>query len=235
MTRLVKLTMFASALALAGLGASSFALADKLPPPCIECLPGGGGGTPGVGNGQNDEGPGRHHPQVELPEGQSGPDQSGAPRRLHRPDSQQGLGDNAPDQGMPSRHGRKYHPDDQFQQGGNEDAGIYTKRTHHADRKWEYDPQRHERRRHKDNRFRFYFGGFWYPEPYWDEPYYYYDDYYDRVSCREGAEIVAERFARVRILDCDGRIYTYLGRRYGETFEIELSSRTGRILDAHEI
>ena len=42
MTRLVKLTLFACALALAGLGASSFAAADKFARPCIVCNPGNG-------------------------------------------------------------------------------------------------------------------------------------------------------------------------------------------------
>ena len=28
---------------------------------------------------------------------------------------------------------------------------------------WKYDSNRHKRRRHKDDEFRFYFGGFWYP------------------------------------------------------------------------
>ena len=227
MTRLVKLTIFASALALAGLGVSTFAAADQYPRPCIENCGPGGGGPPGAGNDQNEGGPGRHRQRMEPQEG--GPDQGSAPRRWHRPEDL--------DQGMPTQHTRKYHPDDQFKQGGGEDVQIYKKRMHHADRKWVYDPNRHQRRHHRDSKFRFYFGGFWYPEPYWDEPYDYYDDDYEpyRVSCREGAEIVAERFARVRILDCGGRVYTYLGRRYGETFEIELSSRTGRILDAHEI
>ena len=33
--------------------------------------------------------------------------------------------------------------------------------------KWSFDSNRHERRRHRDDRFRFHFGGFWYPQPYW--------------------------------------------------------------------
>jgi hypothetical protein len=235
MTRLVKLTIFASALALAGLSASPFAAADKVHRQCIDCIP-GGGGAPDVGDDQNQGDSGRRHRQIESPDDQNGPDQGSTTRRWHKyqSDDQPGADNNGPDQGMPNRHTRKYHPDDQFQQGGGEDVTIDKKRMRHADRKWEFDPNRHERRHHKDNRFRLFFGGFWYPEPYWDEPYYY-DDYNDRVSCREGADIVAERFDRVRILDCGGRIYTYLGRRYGETFEIELSSRTGRILDAHGI
>jgi hypothetical protein len=334
MTRLVKLTIFASALALAGLGASSFA-ADKFPRRCIDCIPGGDGGPPDVGNGQNQGNQGGRQRQIEAPQGQKGLDQGYATHRkfhpenqpgvgnngsdqgyaTHRkfhPEDQPGVGDNGPDQGMPDRHVRKYHPDnqpsvgdngpdqglpdrhvrkyhpdgqpdvgdngldqgmpdrhvrkyppedqpgvgdngpdqgmldphvrkyppDQLKQGSAEHVTIGQKRKHYAERKWKFDPNRHERRRHKDKRFRFFFGGFWYPEPYWDEFYEYYDDDYIEtygVSCLEGAEIVAERFDRVRILDCYGGVFTYLGRRYGESFEIELSSLTGRILNAHEI
>lgn len=216
MTRLAKLTLFVSALAITSLAASPFAAADKFHRPCttVGCVD-EGAGPPDSGDDQDDNNSHRRHQQTETPDDQ-----------------------NAPDQGMPSQHARKkYHPDDQFKQGGDDNPGMDQQRVRHADRKWQYDSHRHERRRHKDDRFRFYFGGFWYPEPYWDEPYGYddYDDYADRVSCREGADIVSERFARVRIVECYGRVYTYLGRRHGETFQIELSARSGRILDAHEI
>jgi hypothetical protein len=98
---------------------------------------------------------------------------------------------------------------------------------------WKFDPNRHERRRHRDDQFRFYFGGFWYPEPYWlgyglvINP---------RVSCGEGRFIVRDRgFNRVRTVECRGRTYTYLGRRYGDSFRVILSSRTGRIIDVDRI
>jgi hypothetical protein len=94
----------------------------------------------------------------------------------------------------------------------------------HAD--WKFDPNRHQRRRSKSATFRFYFGGYWYPQPYWEiygaRPY--------GVSCGEGRAIVAERFNRVRIVECRGGIYTYLGSRHGDTFRILLNSRTGRIV-----
>jgi hypothetical protein len=239
MTRLVKLTIFASALALAGLGASTLATADKLPRQCIDCVPGNGGngGPPGGGNNQNEDNQGGHHHQQGQPNGESGPDQGNGTqhRRKFQPDDQPGAYNNGPDQEIP-RHSRKYHPNDQFQQGGG-DGGM-DQRPHAENHKWHYDPHHHHRQNHRDSHFRFYFGGYWYPEPYWDEPDYSYDDDYSDpydVSCREGADIVSERFARVRILDCGGRVYTYLGRRYGDTFEIVVSPRTGRILDAHRI
>ncbi|MGE0238761.1 MAG: hypothetical protein AB7S59_08595, partial [Parvibaculaceae bacterium] len=215
MYRLVKLTVFASALALASLGASHFATAQTMRE-CIDCVKGGdGGGGPDVGNGQNQGHSGRRQKQFEQSDGQGGSDQGTSSRRKWKsqPDDQADFDDGGSDQGT-QRKGR-YRPKDQFQKG--DDDGVVTdkRRVRQADRRWKFDSNRHERRRHKDKRFRFYFDGFWYPQAYWDLPYY----DYDRVSCREGAEIVSERFSRVRIVDCGGRVYTYFGRRRGETFE----------------
>jgi hypothetical protein len=100
---------------------------------------------------------------------------------------------------------------------------------------WKFDPNRHERRRDRDKRFRFEFGGFWYPEPYWlgysyglVAPY--------RISCGEGRAIVRDRgFRRVRTVECRGRTYTYLGRRQGDRFRVFVSSRSGRIVDVDPI
>lgn len=238
MTRLVNVTILASALTLASLSTSHVAAAQEPTTmrKCIDCVPGGNGGGPDSGNGQDDGYSGRRQKQFEQPGGQNGPDQGAPMKRKWKPSNDQAeVGDDGPDQGMPTK--RKWKPPQgggQYQQGGNDDVVIDKKRVRQADRnKWKYDSNRHERRRHKDKKFRFYFGGFWYPYPYWDEPYYYVDPY--RVSCREGAEIVSERFSRVRIVECGGSVYTYLGRRYGDTFEIRLSSRTGRILGAREI
>jgi hypothetical protein len=50
------------------------------------------------------------------------------------------------------------------------------------------------------------------------------------ISCAEGRAIVAQRFNRVRVIECRGGIYTYRGRRHGETFQIRLNSRSGRIM-----
>jgi hypothetical protein len=98
---------------------------------------------------------------------------------------------------------------------------------------WKFDPNRHERRRHKDDRFRFYFSGFWYPEPYWLG---YGLAINPRISCGEGRFIVRDRgFYRVRTVECRGRAYTYLGRRHGDTFRVLVNSRTGRIIDVDPI
>src|SRR5687767_5446682 len=37
------------------------------------------------------------------------------------------------------------------------------RRMKQAQSDWKFDSNRHKRRRHKDDEFRFYFGGFWYP------------------------------------------------------------------------
>jgi hypothetical protein len=101
-----------------------------------------------------------------------------------------------------------------------------------TNKKWKFDSNRHERRRHKDDRFRFHFGGFWYPSPYWlgyglvVNP---------RLSCAEGRAIVDVRFNRVRAIECRGATYTYLGRRHGDDFKVMLNARTGRIVDVDRV
>jgi hypothetical protein len=98
---------------------------------------------------------------------------------------------------------------------------------------WKYDSNRHKRRRSKDDEFRFYFGGFWYPQPYW-QGYGYQSPY--RIGCAEGRAIVRDRgYYRVRTVECEGRTFTYLGRRHGDTFRVTVSSRTGRIVDVDRI
>jgi hypothetical protein len=94
---------------------------------------------------------------------------------------------------------------------------------------WKYDPKRHERRRKRDDRFRYEWNGYWYSEPYWWYDFNNWRPY--RVSCGEGRLILLDRgFRRVRPIRCQGRTYSYLARRYGETFRIIMHSRTGRIL-----
>jgi hypothetical protein len=100
-------------------------------------------------------------------------------------------------------------------------------------KKWKFDANRHERRRHKDDRFHFYFGGFWYPQPYWLG---YGLAVNPRISCGEGRAIVDARgFYRVRTIECRGATYTYLGRRHGDNFKVMLNGRTGRIVDVDRI
>jgi len=91
---------------------------------------------------------------------------------------------------------------------------------------WHFDPSRHQRRRSRSATFHFYYEGYWYDQPYWQA----YGVRSSRVSCGEGRAIVAEHFNRVRVIECDGGIYTYLGRREGDTFRVMLNSRTGRIV-----
>jgi len=98
-----------------------------------------------------------------------------------------------------------------------------------------FDPTRHHRRHHRDATFRFFFGGYWYDQPYWQEDYYVVGGPGYGISCRQGFRIVAERFNHVRVAECQGRTYTYFGRRHGNDFQIVLSSRSGRIIDVNEI
>ena len=52
----------------------------------------------------------------------------------------------------------------------------------------------------------------------------------NRISCGDGRAIVAKRFNRVRVVECKGRIYTYLGRRNGATFRVTVDRGTGRLI-----
>jgi hypothetical protein len=97
---------------------------------------------------------------------------------------------------------------------------------------WKFDPNKHQRRRHKDATFRFFLGGYWYPELYWQG----YGLVGGRIGCAEGRSIVRERgFYRVRTVECYGRAYTYIGRRHGDTFQVLVSAKSGRIIDINPI
>lgn len=90
---------------------------------------------------------------------------------------------------------------------------------------WKYDSNRHKRNRNKDARYRYYYGGYWYLEPYWTGP------VNTRMSCGEGRAIINDSgFNRVRTIECEGRNYTYAARRKGDTFRVSVNSRTGEIV-----
>ena len=94
---------------------------------------------------------------------------------------------------------------------------------------WKYDSKRHDRRRSRNSQFRFFFGGYYYQQPYWTGESYGIQSY--RVSCGEGRGIVDDNgYNRVRTIECGGGTFTYLGRRNGNTFKVFLNSRTGRIV-----
>jgi hypothetical protein len=145
------------------------------------------------------------------------------------------------------------HPDkcgtQQMQQSDEEDQGYTKKRRiqvdedqgqvtvqpdqprRHAQSDWQFDPNKHQRRRERSDRYRFELGGYWYPQPYWSigiGP--------SRIGCGEGRAIVRDHgFYRVRTVECYGRAYTYVGRRHGETFQVLVSARSGRIIDVNPI
>lgn len=116
----------------------------------------------------------------------------------------------------------------------NDEQRIRRRPKAQAESQWKYDPKRHERRRKRDDRFRYEWGGYWYAEPFWWYDFDYWQPY--RVSCGEGRLILLERgFRRVRAIRCRGHTFTYLARRYGETFRIVMHSRTGRIVSIRPV
>lgn len=107
------------------------------------------------------------------------------------------------------------------------------KRKRQAKSDWDFESGKHERRRKRDNRFRYEFDGYWYPEQYWLG--FGYPARYG-ISCGEGRELLRERgFRRVRTVECQGRTFTYVGFRYGDTFRVLVNSRTGRIVGLRNI
>jgi hypothetical protein len=108
------------------------------------------------------------------------------------------------------------------------DVNVEQPKMKQAQGDWKFDSNRQERRRHKDATFRFYLGGYWYPQPYWLG---YGLRVNSRISCGEGRSILRDRgFYRVRPIECQGRTYTYFGFRHGDTFKVLLNARTGRIV-----
>ncbi len=206
-------TTLATAFILGTLGAGS-AMAQDAQPPTKECV---GDQCPSGAMGGNKEAvPEQAVPRKRLKAPEEN-DQMQGKRKI--PEGNQ-ADDQTNDQVMP----RKKRVGSGQQDDDNVDAQA---RKRVGEGKWRFDPNRHERRRSKSVSFRFYYGGYWYSQPYWDVysagPRY-------RISCGEGRGIVAERFNRVRVVECNGGTYTYLGRRSGDTYRIMLNSRTGRIV-----
>ena len=140
------------------------------------------------------------------------PGGGGAPDRMQRPDD-----NNAGKIKGESNKRREVNRDN--------DGNDRIDRNRQARNDWKYDSNRHHRSRNKDARFRYYYGGYWYLEPYWDGP------VFSRVSCGEGRAIVDDSgFYRVRTIECSGRNYTYAARRHGDVFRVALNSRTGEIV-----
>jgi len=140
------------------------------------------------------------------------PNRAEEPNRSQRPDSS-----NAGKVKGDSDKRRKVNRDN--------DGNDRVDRNRQARSDWKYDSNRHKRSRNKDARYRYYYGGYWYLEPYWTLP------IYGRVSCGEGRSIVNDSgFNRVRTIECQGRNYTYAARRHGDSFRVALNSRTGEIV-----
>jgi hypothetical protein len=229
-------TALASAFTLAALAASPMVRAqDNQPGGGQDCI---GEQCPGQGGGQKQF---RKMPDANQMDDQSGDQVMPRKKRMsNQPDVDQ---DQSGDQAVPRKRRLSNQPDvDQDQSGDqavprkkrvgsqqqDDDVDVNVRaRVQAGEGKWRFDSSRHQRRRSKDATFRFYFGGYWYPEPYWEvysvRPRY-------RVSCGEGREIVAERFNRVRVVECNGGTYTYLGRSQGDTYRVLVNARTGRIV-----
>ncbi len=59
---------------------------------------------------------------------------------------------------------------------------------------------------------------------------------YRGISCEDGAQQVREEgYRRVRVVECDGRQYTYKARRNGGRFVVVVSRRRGDIVSVEQV
>jgi hypothetical protein len=98
---------------------------------------------------------------------------------------------------------------------------------------WKFDSTKQERSHHRSDRFRYEYGGFWYPAPYWMG---YGLSASHRIDCGDGRAILRDHgFSTIRPVECRGGIYTYLGHRHGDSFRVLLSAKSGRIVNVKQI
>ena len=157
------------------------------------------------------------------------PDQGGGKKRMKNIDQNNQVDQNNQEDGQPADQTMRRKKRAQGSGNNNVDVDVNAdvqvgtqKSMRHAD--WKYEPGRHHRRRHRDATFRFYFGGYWYQQPYWEV----YSVRYG-VSCGQGRAIVSERFNRVRVVECNGRTYTFEATRRGRDVTVFVNSRTGAV------
>ena len=126
--------------------------------------------------------------------------------------------DDMPDGQMPRKK--------KVQQSTDVDVDVDVRKKGASRSDWKYVPGKHQRRKSKSGTYIYFYNGWWYPQPYWEV----YTVGRGRYSCGAGRAIVAERFNRVRVVECNGGTYTYLGRREGDTYRVLVNARTGRIV-----
>jgi hypothetical protein len=231
MNSILRKTAMASALAIAAMAFSNVSIAqdtdNPMPKKCIgEACPGQGGGQGANSSDQdipadNDQmkklRKKNMQPNDQVQDMQNGDDQGGSPDQMRKLRKKKGT-----------------QSTEQYQDNNDNDQMLPGKKKM-SQSNWHFDSGKHHRRRSKDAIFRFYFGGYWYDQPYWQEDYYVDSGYGYGISCRQGRNIVAARFNRVRVVECRGRAYTYIGRRHGDDYQVVLSSRSGRILNVDEL
>jgi hypothetical protein len=147
----------------------------------------------------------------------TGPAGLAAATQYHKPAAQKCMDEqNCPSQQQPA---------------SKEQAAASTKPMH-ARLDWKFDPTKEQRSRHHSDRFRFAYGGYWYPEPYWLRGL----KVGHRIGCDDGRAILRDRgFYQIKPVECRGGTYTYFGHRHGEDFRVLLSSRSGRIVNVKPI
>ena len=112
-------------------------------------------------------------------------------------------------------------------------ASSMSAKTKQAQVNWKFDPTKQQRSRHRSDRFRYEYAGFWYPAPYWMG---YGLSASHRIDCGDGRAILRDHgFSTIRPVECRGGIYTYLGHRHGDSFRVLVSAKSGRIVNVKQI
>jgi hypothetical protein len=117
---------------------------------------------------------------------------------------------------------------------GNQRPAVEGRQRRDQASNFQFDPDRHNRRRARNDLFRFFFNGYYYDRPYWQNGYY--EPRSSRISCAEGRRIIAdEDFSRIRTIECNGTSYTYQARRGSNTYRLLVSSTRGTILSTRRV
>jgi hypothetical protein len=74
------------------------------------------------------------------------------------------------------------------------------------------------------------YGPYYGYSPYYGGYDYYAPRKYRKLSCGQARAILRDRgYRKIRTRDCDGRTYSFIARRKGETFIVHVNSRSGAI------
>jgi hypothetical protein len=85
--------------------------------------------------------------------------------------------------------------------------------------------QKHKHHHRRYGKYRYYYDGWWYSEPWWTYSPSYYDD---GLTCLEVQQMIRQQYRSVRVVECVGRIYAFRAKNVkGKVVELKVNSLTG--------